>query len=636
MPVVGGILNVLTEEGPLAVVLTALGFGLLVFIHELGHFMVAKFSGVKVLKFSLGFGPELIGFTKGETRYQLSMIPFGGYLKMAGEYTGLGPEGRPSKEPEPGDFFAKPPRVRAGVLAAGSVMNFLGAFPLLIVSFLFGVMSPLPIVEITPGYTANPAYVSGLRDGDRIVRVNDREITYWADLQIALILTPLDEPLEIHLQRQGRPVTVTLNRAEIYRARGEEPKPQLGLTVAASTRIDRVKSDTPAFKAGLRVGDRIVEVDGKKVRSWDHFRRIVKAQPETELRLTVSRSPSADGTGRELLSFQVRTGLVKRYGIGAACGAYPAIGDVQGGGPAARAGIRRGDEILRLGDRDARDWAVAMKWFRAQKGAEVTVVVERDEKRLTFTVQPEIHASGAYRLGVLYTQDATIGEIEKGSPAAKAGLQAGDVVQALWLAEQEKEGEEPPETKVRFWAQLVGILEGIGPKSVRLRVLRGEEEHIVTVTPREKAEPYGQLGVAYGIERRLRRYGLGMACQEGLRAGWKMTRLMFETLRALLAGRARAEVSGPIGIMGHIFQSARQGLGLLLYILAFLGINLAILNLLPIPILDGGHLLFLVIEKLRGKPVSEKAMAVAQYIGLALLLSLVLLATSNDLRRLFS
>ncbi|WP_158212313.1 RIP metalloprotease RseP [Natranaerobius trueperi] len=176
-------------------------FGVLIFIHELGHFVFAKLSGVSVMDFALGFGPKLVSFQKGETNYSLRVVPLGGFVRMRGE--------DPDEADEPGSFLKASPLQRIGILAAGSIMNFVLAFILL--SILHGMVGipgedPNQIGEIVEGGAAEEA---GLQQGDEIVEINDTEITEWEQLVSIINENPGDE-LELTIIRDGEPLEVSV------------------------------------------------------------------------------------------------------------------------------------------------------------------------------------------------------------------------------------------------------------------------------------------------------------------------------------------------------------------------------------------------------------------------------------------
>jgi len=181
-------------------VITVLAFffvlGALILVHELGHFLLAKAFGVKVLTFSFGFGPKVLRFRRGETEYALSLLPLGGYVKMLGEDTEeeIGPEDRGRA------FSLKPLWQRATIVLAGPMANLLFSALLFSLVFLTGTPRLLPVVgEVVEGY---PAREAGLREGDRILAIDGQEVRFWDDL-LRIIPQSQGRPLELLVEREG-------------------------------------------------------------------------------------------------------------------------------------------------------------------------------------------------------------------------------------------------------------------------------------------------------------------------------------------------------------------------------------------------------------------------------------------------
>jgi regulator of sigma E protease len=228
--------------------------GVLVFVHELGHFLLARWHGVRVLVFSLGFGPKLFKFTRGDTEYCVSVIPLGGYVKMAGE--------TPDDEtpPKPDEFFAKSKWQRFQIYIAGPAMNVVAAFLIMIGVYLYGVSEP--------SYQANPVQVgrvldgssaakAGIQVGDRVTRIAGNDTPTWADYEKAMLLAAGRE-IEVVLVRQGseRTLRFTPDLIEKYHAA------DLGIRPMLHMRVGRVHPGDPAEKAGLETGDVILSVNG--------------------------------------------------------------------------------------------------------------------------------------------------------------------------------------------------------------------------------------------------------------------------------------------------------------------------------------------------------------------------------------
>ena len=181
--------------------LTSLGLlGFLVVVHELGHFLVARWAGVRILRFSVGFGPKVLTWTRGHTEYALSAIPLGGYVKMAGEQ-------RTESAPHPWEFRAKGAGTRAAIIFAGPLVNYLVAFLSLWVVFVIGYPELLP--EVGKVLEGMPAEAAGFEVGDRIRSIDGREVLTWDELTTVVYASP-DRPLEVRVERAGAARTMTV------------------------------------------------------------------------------------------------------------------------------------------------------------------------------------------------------------------------------------------------------------------------------------------------------------------------------------------------------------------------------------------------------------------------------------------
>lgn len=176
--------------------------GVLVFVHEFGHFIVAKMVKVRVEVFSLGFGKTLWSFKKGDTEYRISMIPFGGYVKPAGD----NPE--EERKGEPWEFLSKTPGQRAAIIVAGPIFNYICAFFLLILVCLMGVPSSTSTIGmVKENY---PAYEAGLKENDKIISVDGEPVKLWAELSAAIHKKTAEKPIEIKVQRQDEVFSVSI------------------------------------------------------------------------------------------------------------------------------------------------------------------------------------------------------------------------------------------------------------------------------------------------------------------------------------------------------------------------------------------------------------------------------------------
>jgi regulator of sigma E protease len=233
-----------------------IGLGFLIFAHEAGHFLVAKLFKVRVLVFSLGFGKRLFGFRRGDTDYRVSIFPLGGYVRMAGDSPD---ENRPG---DPAEFLSKPKWQRFLILLAGPGMNLLIAIGVMAAISMHGteeaVIKPV-IGEVLAG---KPAQRAGLQVRDVITSINGEPINDFSDLSLAISLHA-NTPLRVDYLRDGVPHTTTLTPAHEDTEYG--PVGRAGIGAFIEPIVGRVIPNSPAAKAGLKTGDRIVAVNGHPV-----------------------------------------------------------------------------------------------------------------------------------------------------------------------------------------------------------------------------------------------------------------------------------------------------------------------------------------------------------------------------------
>jgi len=262
-------------------VVVVLVLGFMIFIHELGHFLAAKLFGVRVLVFSLGFGKRLLHWTRGGTDYRISALPFGGYVKMAGEDPSAARQG------DPGEFLAKPRWQRFVVVVMGPTMNILLAVVLLNCLYRFHFQKPA--YEEEPARVGDveadsPAGKIGVMAGDLVVRFGKRQNPTWEDLEMKT-LTAVGEALPLEVERDGQTLHLTLTP----RAEGPDRVGYAGLYPYAPGVIDKVEPGLPASQAGLRVGDEIDGVDGRKVLYFPRVAFLIQSGKGKAVELSIRR-----------------------------------------------------------------------------------------------------------------------------------------------------------------------------------------------------------------------------------------------------------------------------------------------------------------------------------------------------------
>ncbi len=258
--------------------------GVLIFVHELGHYMLAKRIGVRVLTFSLGFGPKILGFRRNGTDYCVSAIPLGGYVKMAGET----PDEPRSGQPD--EFLSRSKWERFQVLVMGPVMNVALAIVLTAVVFMFGAEVAVyedqaPVVgAITAG---SPAAQAGIEPGDRIIAVGGQAVSTWSDVYIKIGSKPNRE-LAITVMRDGRQLQLWAKTA----SEGKFDVGEIGVMPDVHPHVGGVKPGSPADKAGIKVGDVVFAVDGRTITFSQQLSQAIAKRANTPTTLTVLRNGS--------------------------------------------------------------------------------------------------------------------------------------------------------------------------------------------------------------------------------------------------------------------------------------------------------------------------------------------------------
>lgn len=294
-----------------------IALGVIIFVHEAGHLLVAKAFDVRVLAFSLGFGKRLFGFRRGETDYRVSVVPLGGYVRLGGE--------NPDEvSDDPREFLNKPRWQRILVYVAGPVMNVVLAILLMAGLFTAGtaVSAEDGGGEAMVGAVAegSPAEAAGLRAGDLVVAVDGEAVESWEDFSTEVVFSP-GEPLELAVKRGGERLSLTVVPAEV------EPYGfgDVGVIPRRVPRVLQVVAGEPAEAAGLQEGDELVTVDGRPVANRSELVRHLEEHPGEEVvlgvrrgeeRLDVAVVPQADAEGKGKIGILV--GSYVRYPLGQA------------------------------------------------------------------------------------------------------------------------------------------------------------------------------------------------------------------------------------------------------------------------------------------------------------------------------
>lgn len=540
----------------------AIFIGVLVTVHELGHFLAAKWAGVKVLKFSIGFGPKLVGFRRGETEYVIAAIPLGGFVRMAGEIPG---DDVPEEDVKR-SFLSAPWWKRAIIVVAGPAFNLI--FPILAYFIAFigdhQVLSPR-VGWVEPDY---PAARAGILPGDLITRVDGQPIRAFDEIRTALDGV-WDREVAVTVKRGDQDLVLRITPMKLEESTPLEKVKRglLGVSPIARPAIIGVPKGSPAEAAGLRSFDRILSINGDVVRDEVQLDQVL-ARKTGDLKVQVIRSELADVGGANVVIPELDTITVPRSegtGFAALGGAESAdtyVWTVFPGSPAAKAGLKRGDKLVSI------DGAKLGSWF---------------------TVQTRLRAAEKTPFTLTWISD---GE-EKSQKLSQVSEEELDEL---------KNKSEILELGVRPRAAFQGseVLAG-GPEAERITVHLGPGDAFIASV---KTVPEGIRAIA-------------------LIMGKLFTRdIPLES------------VGGPIMLFQVAAKSAEAGYEVFLKNMALVSVNLGLVNLLPIPILDGFGLLAAIWEGIRRRPIPVRAREIANIVGLAVLALLVVLVFKNDITKL--
>lgn len=658
----GNVLNILW---------VAIGLGMVIFFHELGHFAVAKWCNVNVERFSIGFGPVLLSWKWGETEYALSLIPFGGYVKMLGQ-DDSDPSQLTSEElaQDPRSYIAKNVWQRMAIISAGVTMNVLTAILFFGAAYWLGVQSSPPILgDVRVGM---PAWQAGLDRGDIIQRFNGERVTSFSDIALGTALSSGDVKLQ-GLRRDGKtPFDIVVHpdtsgrRPQI----GVDPTMDLVVPKFLDPKSPVAQPGTAAARANppFQSGDRLAEVDGHPVESFAQFQEALARRTKEDSEILVKRPVKEGSKETEDVTIQIGTNYFRRMGLRFDCGPIVAI---RTGSPADQAGLKVGDKLVKVDGRDIGNDLDPLKLpneFADWAGRPIEVVVNRQtpdgpQKPQTLTVRPEDKAAWTEppygpgspisipALGMAFHLIPVVVSVEPGSPAELAGIKPGtritkfEFLSAEPAADEASGADEPKsivleDSKVADAANRIGyafwLMQFRPLHDVKLTLREKDETNPreVTLTPVEdKSWRFPPIGLAMQpLQREEQANGPLEALQLGVHHTRKSMLNIYLTLQNLFTGRlSPKELHGPIGIAAAAYQIAEQGIAPLLMFLGFLSVNLAVLNFLPIPVLDGGHMVFLLWEAVFRRRPSEKVLIGATYAGMIMLLGLMVFVLYLDI-----
>jgi regulator of sigma E protease len=548
--------------------------GVLVVIHEMGHFVAAKLLDVKVLRFSFGYGRPLVRATLGETEYQVAVFPLGGYVRI------LGIEGESTTKADAGrSFAARPLWQRIVIVLAGPAANLV--LPVVIYFVFFAGHTMLPAAVIGDVLENGAAARAGIEPGDRVLTVDGRSVRYWEDVE-QVVQAAAGKELELRVSRSGKEFERYLTPThETVRQRDGRISEQgrIGITHAPFVPlVGVIDAQSPASRAGLATGDLIISVDGQPVRNWSdvkhHLGRIAR-----------------------------RTSIV--YFRGTEIPGVPQI------------------ELLSPGFADLVP----------------ETQIDPTLKRQTYTG--------------LEHAEMFVAHVDPGSPADGAGLKPGDLIVALddkpivhWLDLDQRLQADPNKTYKITWKRAV-----VSRQAADLTPgTSGTSETLsaeLTQVQRKELDDYGHTvtRLVFGARNDIDRGSGAMVPIEG-RVSYALSKALERTgdtittmvtgFVSIVSGDTPSDaLGGPLMMYRAASVSGNQGLDTFLLMIALISINLGLINLLPIPMLDGGVLLVFAVEGALRRPLSSKTRTRIQQVGLVVIVSIVILAARNDVIRFF-
>lgn len=595
-----------------------LGIGLVIFVHELGHYLAARWCGVRVETFSLGFGPRLLGARIGPTYYQVALVPLGGFCRMAGEERRL--DGLP---PEPDELPAKSVGARFFIYSGGVLMNMLFGLVVFPILFQIGVPFTRPLIgETLPG---GAAWHARLPQGHEIVAVNGNEVFEFEHLFTEVALGDPEHATVVLRDphtRAERSYELVPERDTAEGLSTIGVRPDLARSPAGHPLI-RVRDDSPAARAGLVSGDRLLEVMGAPpgLGAADQLALPMSRGQPLELRV----QGEADATRVRRIQPELTAELqTPRVGIAAVVNRVlarrpPTSGPVLELQPEDRLLSVNGLPILATGD-------LPRALLSSSEPVRARVRRGRSELELVGPALGHEEALAmADDIALVADENATVVVVQPDEAAERAGLRTLDEVLGV-------DGVE-----VHVWQDVKRLVEQAGreQRAAQFRVRRpGALDHLsFTVAPEARPVP------DYGLSLRQAEYvyrseNFGAALVFGVRYSWRFLEDSWLTLKRMLTQDVSPKnVGGIITISAVSYGLTEAGWIKFFFFLCLVSINLAFLNVLPIPVLDGGHLFFLIIEKLKGSPVSNRVLGTSQAVGVVLLLSLMVYVTYNDLVR---
>lgn len=683
-----------------------LGFSFVIFVHELGHFMVARWVGIKCTQFAIGMGHAIFCYrrgmgvrfrsteaeyeqlikngadpaTLGETEYRIGWLPLGGYVKMMGQED-MDPT---ASSADPRAFNNKTVGQRMAVISAGVIMNLIFAAIFFLVAFMFGVNFPPAIVggvvpdspAATTAAAEDPKAI-GLQPGDEVLKLNGQPPSDFTSVQAAAALAGADDRISLAIRRPAfegqaeRTLTFHLSPAAAkgpnkgLRYLGVMPPDSLVIPdekdLRAAGETEQVYFRMMLQKMGLKPGASLTAVDGKPVEYFWQLDRHLQSSSGKPLKLTFS-PPPGDAGAPIVVDLQPQTDLMFLEPADDTDEMATVIPHMLGLQPPVKVDwirddadspskgkLMEGDIFISVGDLT---WPTSsgqiVKIVSASSDQPLKITVLRNNEPVDLTITPRdsrsfvsklVGGKTGGKLGVslrIATDSNRVAGVLPDSPFKALNFKPGTEILKF------------NDAAIANYSDLRRAMIAAGPGQGRVTArlpLAGspvEADRPVTMT-QLAIEGLGKLNwnaelPAFLELRTLQQAdSVGQAMSMGLEKTHLFITQTYLTLLRLVQGWiSPSKLSGPVGIAHLGTKFAKRGWTYLLFFLGLISVNLAVINFLPFPVVDGGHFVFLCLEKIRGKPVSMQLQAGITYIGLACILSFFVFVTFHDIVRLLA
>lgn len=653
----------------LHILYVALGLGLVIFFHELGHFAVAKWCGVFVERFSIGFGPILCSFKRGDTEYALSLIPFGGYVKMLGQ-DDMDPSQLTTEEiaQDPRAYSAKNVPQRMAIISAGVIMNVITGTLFFGLAYHFGVDTPPAAVG--QSVVGKPAWEKGIRRGDTINRINGRETRSFQDIRRGTTLSRGTIVIEgTHADNSTFKVAITPDKSRNLPIIGVAPAGSLRVGQYGNELKTSVDFGSPASRSDheFLLDDEIVSFNGELVSSYSEIQLLFAKNRSSTVELGIKRIEKVPTTDDEIelveKSFTASIEPWKFREIGLWMD-IEQISAVQEKSPAAVGGLKVGDKITSINGVDVgkdinplhlADHLELLAGDEVEIGVKRTVEGSPELEEVTVKLTPDESPSWIHvpwspgdplsipSIGVAYHLTSNVLKVVPESPAAKAGVPEGGTLQSVTLETEDESFKETgrkssfelkfADTAQKSMAFVLWQCQELPDAKLTLKFQGDDKTYTLKSVPSSEEWYLAKRGIVWRpLSEIVIADGWRDALTMGTHQAQNTTLDIYMTLRNLFSGDlSPTNLHGPVGIAKVAYAISHQGLPQLLLFLGFLSINLAVLNFLPIPVLDGGHMVFLIWEGVTRRKPSEGVLIAATYVGMAFVLGLMVFVIYLDI-----